>query len=244
MKNTRHNRAASDAYSRPSRLSIEHGRDDGPPPLPPQHGVPTRTQYREELFEPEESSDRDATPDHEGFPPVANGFPPVANGYAAGTRIDSVAPIPQPFHPVQAPPAFAHKSSAQPPVRPNQMPEMRAANQAIDPATLAQLADASHAGNDGFAYTGENGSYGAANNFGGPLQAPQAQYAQTPRRGSPGAAKRMPTIPGTPAANMAMEQRGFDLPVQLAVGRDRSPGGYGRKPVQGQGQNYSQGGQY
>ena len=136
-----HKRVASDRiYNRPvepSRLSFETHRDDDNPPAPPPHGHPEhwRSAGQGRSFE----ADR-AGPRYQDY----GQSEPYHNGYAA--QQPPVEHVPNnklaPYNPVAAPPAMAHKGGQRPPVRPNQMPDLRRANSAIDAATLAQIADA------------------------------------------------------------------------------------------------------
>lgn len=158
-----HQRAASEAPRRPQppRFSSEQDHRNGsvqppaPPPhqgppspihgapAPPQHGVPAVGQYRpasnhDSLGYGDEHSPVEDYPDQEPY---------HANGYS-----NSHLPAPvnsgarEPFRPVAAPPMMAHKSNAHPPRRPAQMPDLRRANSAIDPATMAQLNAANPSG--------------------------------------------------------------------------------------------------
>lgn len=62
-------------------------------------------------------------------------------------RIEAIGSDDRTLNPVEAPPMMAHGSGAKPRTLPNQMPDLRRANSAIDDATLAQLADANRESN-------------------------------------------------------------------------------------------------
>jgi CCR4-NOT transcriptional complex subunit CAF120 len=141
----RHGRSASDAIgygrtpTKPTRLSMEiqnYNEDDPSPPAPPRHSATLPTYVsRQPSGDNSDYSDREGNegitpPDHVNRPPVS-----------------AIAPATQPMMPVAAPPAFAHAPRAQPPVKPGMLPGLRDVTNNLDPATMAQLQDAttSHA---------------------------------------------------------------------------------------------------
>jgi CCR4-NOT transcriptional complex subunit CAF120 len=126
----RHQRSVSEqnGYKRyqaetPSRLA--HGTSVGvdAPPTPPEHhelhSTPRQNTYDE--------SDRETpSPDGRDLPAVQS------------------APTEPPLDPVASPPSFGHAPSQKPPVQPYHPPPMMKPNAQMDPATLHQLADATH----------------------------------------------------------------------------------------------------
>ncbi|KAH7069346.1 hypothetical protein FB567DRAFT_565070 [Paraphoma chrysanthemicola] len=124
----RHQRSVSEAngynnyQSAPTRFVQEQMADQ--PPTPPPHGVingqPQNGQYRE-------ASDSDESPIHD--PSILPQLP--------------VGPSVPPHGPVDVPPAHAHATYQQPPVRPALPPAMKP-NAAVDSATLHQMADATN----------------------------------------------------------------------------------------------------
>lgn len=170
-----HQRAASEAPRRtqPPRFSSEQARRNGSPqppappphqgppspiydaPPPPQHGVPAVDQYQPapnytHMSRQDHHDSSGYATDHSQSNTPPNQDPYYANGYS-----DRRLPPPvnsgarEPLRPVAAPPIMAHKSNAQPPRRPAQMPDLRRANSAIDSATMAQLNAANPSGAPG-----------------------------------------------------------------------------------------------
>lgn len=218
------------------------------PPPPPQHGVPAMNQAQTQTY-PGREQYQDPYRDQQHHPAEQEQYPP--NGFAPNPPAPPA--INEPLRPVAAPPSMAHKSNAAPPRRPAQMPEFRRANSAMDEATLAQLNDANPAGAQ---YRFEpHGPPPQMYNQGPPQQynqgpPPGVQQYMPPsggmRRNGPPSAnfsladrsgtfpansnlpeRRLPTIPGTPAA----EHERFELgPPQQE--RSRS---VPRKPLPRQG---------
>ncbi len=149
----RHQRSVSEAHAmyQPSRLSYElepevlrngvaHG-DSGSapetPPLPPPHAVTT-----DDHDSASGASTNGYETGREELSPLPAGMsqPPTQEALEeAQMRIRS-----PPLDPVSTPPAFVHAPSQKPPTQPYQDTELRRANSQVDPATLSQLADASH----------------------------------------------------------------------------------------------------
>lgn len=158
-----HKRSASErAYRRnnePSRLSFEAHQDEMPP-MPPPHGVsaaqdefpPMHPNDNWHDAEQEQSSEHSSTPERENYGHF-NG-----NGHYGPPAMEPLQPNRQPLQPFQPPPTMAHKGGQRPPVRPNQMPDLRRANSHVDAATLAQLADMNRA-NGGAGMNPDSGMY-------------------------------------------------------------------------------------
>lgn len=128
----RHQRSVSEAngYKKyqaetPSRLAHGTNVDEGTPPAPPPH--------REFNGTPQHHDSYDTASDGEVPSPDARNFPEL-----------QVAPTEPPLGPVAPPPSFAHAPSQRPPVQPYHPPPAMKPNTQMDPATLDQLADATH----------------------------------------------------------------------------------------------------
>jgi len=125
---------------------------------------------------------------------------------------------------------MAHRSGQQPPTRPNQMPEMRRANTALDAATLQQLAEA-----NGPSRELDDQQIQAARyeppvppSMGTSTLAPHPSHRPYYQRPPPG--RSLPTIPGTPANELST----FNLGVQQrspSPSSQHSNGEVTRKPV-------------
>jgi CCR4-NOT transcriptional complex subunit CAF120 len=125
----RHQRSVSEAngYKKyhaetPSRLAQGSAYDS--PPSPPTHGEYSGPPQRDDAF--------DTMSDGEPPSPVRN-LPEV-----------QIAPTEPPRGPVALPPSFAHGPGDRPPTKPYHPPPMMKPNSQLDPATLDQLADATH----------------------------------------------------------------------------------------------------
>lgn len=244
----------------PTRTAGPAPQQPSQPPQPPQHSQPGNRQIQ--------AGGRTSFLGRDEFPPVHghegtwgpqprpsandpfldNGYhneSPPNTGLGAPFAPHSNQPFSRqeaPFNPVAAPPSFAHKSNAQPPVRPNQMPEMRRANSAIDAATLAQLKDANRATNEprfgmatpprvprddsqSYQFPPRNPdlhsspSVPSMSNRRGPPPMGQTPLGPPPAMGGSNMLmpeRTLPTIPGTPAN----EFQGYGLPSNTPL----SPG--------------------
>ena len=178
----------------PSRLSRETQRDapmDGPPPMPPAHGVPMHGGMDEQNMQsyPSEigSHERSSSESERRYRHKTD--------LEAQDVHQDVRPAPPPFA-VAAPPAFAHEPGVKPQKRPMASPEMRRANSRLSITTLSQLADAKQRTNSdtstaGAAAAGASAAWrtrsNASNVNGAPMEYNGYRSAgQSPHRGNHG----------------------------------------------------------
>jgi len=203
-----HQRAASDAQSYEPQQDL-YGQVDNMAPQPPVHGghhpnhvaaIFTSSQGTAYV----DSASRERTPDYE------RQYTGQAQQIQSLPEINGFTPNAVPFNPVAAPPVMAHRSGQQPQTRPNQMPEMRRANTALDAATLQQLAEANRPTMELDEQQIQAARYAppVPPSMGTSTLAPNPSfrpYNQTPQPG-----RSLPTIPGTPANELST----FNLDVQ------------------------------
>jgi len=153
VQSRQHHRSVSDAHGykrqvEPSPLLFEQHASEEQPPLSSQYVImPDTNGMGDYRTTQEQYSDPNA--DHwseQSGSTSEREYGSQINGDVL-PRVEALGADDRTLNPVEAPPIMAHGSGEKPRTLPNQMPDLRRANLAIDDATLAQLADANRESN-------------------------------------------------------------------------------------------------
>lgn len=217
----RHQRAASDAegYNGPVDL---HMRFDDASPQPPVHAGPAPNHvaaiFNGTLEGYSDPSSREGTPDHERQMlmrgPHLQGSPQGGPQGLPLPAVNGFTPNAVPFNPVSAPPVMAHRSGQQPQNRPNQMPEMRRANTALDQDTLVQLAEVNRPSTDldELQLQAARHAPPVPPSMGISTFSPNPAFRPRGNQGLQPPARMLPSIPGTPANEISQFNYGQPEP--------------------------------